>query len=396
MLLVMYGPGPDAPAPVPARLVIASTRGVESVPIATEAGHPAVAAAQLVRLLPVQFTIENGWANVFFARQEFRFLLGAPLFLFRDELTPLVGGAYLLGDSLYVPLQWLTQHVPRLFSEGYRYDPTAGRFEELGMTPVVTRVSGSVRPAPEAARRLGLREAHKVVIDPGHGGRDPGTRGRYLPRGVQEKQVVLRIAKQLEKELKARGVEVAMTRRTDVLIPFRDRARLCRADCDVFVSIHVNSMPDGRRNRSIRGVETYFFREALTADAARVAAMENEALRYEADAAADSDDPMSFIWKDLERNEYLRESAQLAEAVHDHVAGVHPGGPRRMAQANFAVLRMVNRPAILVETGYGSNPSDGRYLASTAGQHALAVAIADGIIEYLRRYETKTISTPRP
>jgi N-acetylmuramoyl-L-alanine amidase len=359
-----------------------------------------LAAAQHGAVLPVHATVEGEWAQVTFAGQPFEFLLGAPVFVFRGAAHPLAGGAYVATDSLFVPLQWLTGFIPRLFEEGYRYDPLAARFEEVGMTPVIARTSGAGVAAaapdpnlPEAARRLGFRRQHKIVVDPGHGGEDPGTPGRYLPRGVQEKHVVLAIGKAVATELERMGIDVQLTRTSDVLIPWPERGPSCREDCDLFVSIHVNGLDPGGGRERVRGVETYFLPDRFTTPG-RVAALENEALRYESPWA--TDDPLAFIMKDLERNEYLRESALLAELVQDELTAVHPGGGRRVAQDNFAVLRSATRPAILVETGYGSNREDGRYLASRAGQQEIAKAIAKGIIAYLLRYEAKTEGLPTP
>jgi N-acetylmuramoyl-L-alanine amidase len=169
-----------------------------------------------------------------------------------------------------------------------------------------------------------------------------------------------------------------------------DRAPMCREDCDLFVSLHVNSFA----NRGVRGFETYFLDHAQNENAARVAAMENEALRYEASLESGADDELGFIFQDLLRNAYLRESAQLAEFIQRHGSAVHPGGGRYVGQANFAVLRGATRPAVLVEVGYASNRDDGSYLASTAGQRRIAEAIADGILDYLRSYELKTAAAP--
>lgn len=387
------------PSVAPATVVVATSRGELAIPVAVDHGHPALPAPALAELLPVSSRHAADWAVVFFAEQAFRFPIGVPAFVYHNRLTPLAGGAYVQHDTLYVPLQWLAQHVPRIFHEAYRWDPLAARFEEAHMVPVVTDVG---RPAdrattteltadvPEAATRLGLRRRHKVVVDAGHGGRQPGSPGRYLPRGVKEKHITVSIAKMLQTELERRGIDVIMTRTDDSFVPLLERAPMCRADCDLFVSIHVNSV---RNRRDIRGLETYFFEEARTADAARVAAVENEDLRYEAEAARGDDDPLAFIMKDLQRNEYLRESALLADLVHNRATQIHPGGSRRVAQANFAVLRVARRPAVLVETGYGTNPNDARFLASEQGQRKLARAIAEGIVEYLLRYEGKVVDS---
>jgi N-acetylmuramoyl-L-alanine amidase len=228
------------------------------------------------------------------------------------------------------------------------------------------------------------------VVDAGHGGVDPGNPGRYLPRGVQEKHVNLAIARLLQDELESRGVDVSMTRETDTLIALRDRAPMCSDDCDLFVSLHVNSLPQA--NQRISGIETYFIGEARTAEARRVAAMENEALRYETDLPAAADNAVAFIFKDLHTNEFLRESAALADQVQRAAAATHPGGDRGVSQNDrLAVLNTARRPAILVETGFATHRGDARYLASAEGQRQLARTIADGIEAYLKSYENRTM-----
>jgi len=88
-------------------------------------------------------------------------------------------------------------------------------------------------------------------------------------------------------------------------------------------------------------------------------------------------------------NEYVRQSARLAELVQGKVIEIHPGGDRGVQQADFAVLRTARRPAILVETGFATNRDDGAFLASSVGQHRIAAAIADGIVAYLLDFERK-------
>src|SRR3989441_4837519 len=98
---------------------------------------------------------------------------------------------------------------------------------------------------------------------------------------------------------------------------------------------------------------------------------------------------VDFILKDLQLNEYLRESARLAELVQEKVVVVHPGGDRGVQQAGFMVLATARRPAILVETGFATNRTDGAFLASSLGQHKIASAIAEGIVAYLLEFERK-------
>ena len=395
-------PPPDAASP-PASIVVATARGEARVAVSMERGHPALPAPPLSGLLPLDVSRDGDWAIVAFAGQPFRFLLGAPVVGVDGRLSPLVGGAYVARDTLFLPLQWLTTHVPAMFREAYRWDPIAARFEDARMTPVVRRTTPAAtapatpwRPASTAARRAGLRYTHQVVLDAGHGGVDPGNPGRFLPRGVQEKHITLAVALRLRDELIERGVEVGMTRTTDTLIGLEDRAPMCSGECDLFVSIHVNSLAPRRGYEQVSGVETYFLSEARTADARRVANMENAALRYEMDDEAAQQSALAFIMKDLHTNEYLRESALLAEFVQRTAQVVHPGERRRVSQARFVVLGTARRPAILVEVGFATNRSDAAFMHSQSGQKKLAAAIADGIVEYLKQYEHKILAEDGP
>jgi N-acetylmuramoyl-L-alanine amidase len=373
-------------SPASGALTVATSRGEVSLEIRLDHGHAALPVAPLARLLPLTTSRDQDWATVALAGQPFRFLLDAPVVVDGGRAVPLAGGAYVLDDSLFVPLQWLTDYIPRRFHEGYRYDPVAGRFEEAGLAPVVRTTSAPpARPSPS-----GLRTHRTVAIDAGHGGTDPGSPCLFCPQGVTEKQVTLAIAKHLRRELERRGVSVIMTRTTDTLISLYDRAKYCEADCDLFVSIHIDALARSPGYQQTSGIHVYFLGEARTADARRVAAMENDALRYERNRPTRTDDPSLFILKSLQANEILRESALLAELVQSAAVKVHPGGDRGVNQAPWVVLNTASRPAILVETGFGTNRNDARFISSASGQQKLAAAIADGVVEYLRRYEAKT------
>jgi N-acetylmuramoyl-L-alanine amidase len=122
--------------------------------------------------------------------------------------------------------------------------------------------------------------------------------------------------------------------------------------------------------------------------------MEDEALRYETGGPRGGD--IGFIFRDLQTNEFLRESALLADLVQNRGSRAHPGSDRGVAQARFTVLATATRPAVLVETGFATNREDGRFLASADGQRKVAAAIAEGVVEYLRRYEKKILASPGP
>jgi len=368
----------------PGVVVVTGPAGEVRVPVRSgPAGAPMVPASQLVAALDGSVTTDGVWAEVVVARQPFRFLVGAPLYIFSSQLQTLAAPVWLTRDTLYLPLQFVAEIIPYYLGERYRYDPRRGRLEDRGRRAA---------PASNVARLPnGLRPGHIVTIDPGHGGVDPGNPGTYFPRGVREKDVTLQVGLLLRDELKRRGVGVRMTRTTDSLIALGDRGGYCTAACDLFVSLHVNSLARRRGYTQIRGFETYFLAEARTEDAARVARMENDAVRFE---TGESQGPMTggldFILKDLQLNEHLRESARVAELVQKNLKVVHTGDDRGVKQAGFMVLTTARRPAILVEMGYSTNPQDGRFLTSRKSQRSMASAIAEAIVEYLREYERKT------
>ncbi len=374
-------------AAAPGQITVAGARGVATVPVrADPAGAPVISAPQLVAALDGTVRLHEGWVEVVVARQPFRFLVGTPLFLFSNQLHPLANAVWMSRDTVYLPFQFVSEIIPYYLGERYRYDPRAGRLEDITARRPVARASKSAERLPN-----GLRPGHVVTIDPGHGGVDPGNPGRYFPRGQHEKDVNLQIGLLLREELRNRGVGVRMTRTTDTLIALGDRGAVCTAACDLFVSLHVNSLARRRGYTEVRGFETYFLAEARTEDAARVARMENDAVRFE---TGESEGPMAagldFILKDLQLNEHLRESARAAELVQKKLRAVHTGTDRGVKQAGFMVLTTAWRPAILVELGYSTNPQDGRYLTSRRSQRAMAAAIADAVVEYLLDYERKT------
>jgi N-acetylmuramoyl-L-alanine amidase len=382
ILALLFGLG----VPAPREITVVGLHGEARVPVRLDqSGAPVLPAAQLLAALSGSVRVQDGWAEVTVARQPFRFLVGAPLYVFSSQLQPLASPAWLSGDTLFLPLQFVAEIIPYYLNERYRYDQRAARLEDTGGRPVAAR-------AATASPRLGngLRPGHIVAIDPGHGGVDPGNPGTYFPRGVREKDVTLQIGVLLRDELRRRGVGVRMTRITDTLIDLADRGGYCTQACDLFVSLHVNSLARRRGYTAIRGFETFFLAEARTEDAARVARMENDAVRFEAGAdEVGTAGGLDFILKDLQLNEHLRESARAAELVQRKLGAVHTGESRGVKQAGFMVLTTARRPAILVELGYSTNPEDGRFLTRRSSQKAMASALADAIVEYLGEYERK-------
>ncbi len=395
-------------------LTVASGRGERQLTVRTERGWPALAAPDLVATLSVEAGARAaGAASLRAGGRRFDFVLESSYFRCGDEVFALAAPPYVARDTLFVPLQWAIEYLPRLVPGRFRYDREHSRLVEM---PAVTAdaVAMPAGAAPEAAvgateaqapvaaaqagpsarAASGLHLPHVVALDAGHGGPDVGMLGPLKGRKfLREKDVTLAVAKDVADELRRRGVGVVLTRTTDTLIALRDRGRIARAQhADLFISIHVNAAnPHWRNAAGARGFETYFLAEAKTEDARRVAQMENESVRFEQGDGADSD-PMRFILNDLQENEHLRESSRLAVIMERTLGQVHPAEARGVKQASFAVLATSYMPAVLVELGYGSNPDEARYLTGEAGQRRLARGIADAVVNYLAEYERRLAS----
>lgn len=252
----------------------------------------------------------------------------------------------------------------------------------IAAVAAVAGAQSGVRPV--SARRT-------VIVDAGHGGPDRGMSGYASGRRVYEKDIALQVSRKLAARLQNAGVNVVMTRDSDTLIALSDRGRIAnREGGNLFISVHVNAAnPNWRDPSAARGFETYFLAEAKTEDERRVAAMENEASKYEDASDAPTSDAMSFILADMKQNEHLRESSELAMAIQSKLGVYHPGPSRGVKQAGFRVLVTAFMPSVLVEIGFGTNPSEASWLASSSGQGQLADAIAKAALEYLAGYERR-------
>jgi N-acetylmuramoyl-L-alanine amidase len=326
--------------------------------------------------------------RVTMAGLELDFTPGAALVRSGSQVVPLPTAAHLKGVELFVPLAFVSDVLPRLAPEpGITFDASRGELRRASAKTAATAVAPApVRPAP-APVRAPARPV--VVIDPGHGGPDRGMRGPLRSSWkINEADITLQIGKRLRDVLAKSGVEVVMTRTTDTLIALADRGRIANdRKADLFISLHVNAAnPRWRNPGNARGFETYFLSEARTEDARRVEELENSSIEYEVEVAPVNGDALSFILKDMRANESLRESQLLADALQTGLGTIHPGPSRGVKQAGFRVLVAALVPAVLVEVGFGSNLAEARYLASAAGQQAIASALAQSTLGYLAAY----------
>jgi N-acetylmuramoyl-L-alanine amidase len=209
-----------------------------------------------------------------------------------------------------------------------------------------------------------LASPFRVVIDAGHGGSNTGAPG--LVPGAFEKRVTLAVARDLAEALRARGLEVVLTRSRDEYLTLRERVR--RADAaepDCFVSLHANASGD----RSKRGIETW----VLARDAAEV-----EARR----AASREHDDVQAMLTELKLLDAARQSAELGHAVQAELVAAMGGVDRGVRQYGYDVLAGVTAPAVLVEMGFLDHPIEGAALLEPASQHRLAQALAAGIARF--------------
>lgn len=228
---------------------------------------------------------------------------------------------------------------------------------------------------PSLSQQLGLK-VKRIVIDPGHGGKDPGAIGK---KGLKEKDVTLTLAKMLEKELKGKlDADIVLTRRTDVFIPLEERTAIANSrDADLFVSLHINASP----RRAASGVETYTLNITYDEEVMRVAARENSTSRR-------SVSDLQFILNDLIKTAKTNDSVRLAEAVQlklvtnlrSRYKDVRGNGVKG---APFYVLVGTKMPAILVEASFISNPMEEERLRDERYLQSIVEGISKGLVEYI-------------
>ncbi len=230
-----------------------------------------------------------------------------------------------------------------------------------------------------------IRKIKKIVIDPGHGGRDAGAIGR---KGTKEKDVNLAVAKYLKKELEKRGLEVYLTREKDTFITLGARTRFAnRVGADLFLSLHCNA--SRRITKTSNGVEVYFLSEAKTDWERAVAALENASLKYEFPEQKVPDGVIEAILMDMAQAEFLYESQKLAEILQKTVSKNTGLADRGMKQAGFYVLNGCYSPAVLIEMGFITTPKEEKLLRSKSFQKKIAKAIAEGILKFKEWFEKR-------
>ena len=291
-------------------------------------------------------------------------------------------GPFGLGDTRIV----LDLSNPVLLNS-FLLAPQDGQSHRL----VLDLVSANPMPvAPTVPRETPQISAHPkrdiiVVIDPGHGGKDPGAVGA---KGEREKDVVLSIAQMLARRLKKeKGFDVKLVRNDDFFVPLRKRVAIARQHkADIFISVHADAAP----RLTASGASVYCLSEggATSATARFMAQQENGADLLGATSLLnlkDKDPMLAGVILDMSMNATIAASLQLGSTVLGSLANITTLHQKRVEQAGFAVLKSPDVPSILVETGFISNVRDSQRLVTARHQQA----VADGLFKGLQRYFEK-------
>lgn len=290
------------------------------------------------------------------------FLLESSYFSFGTDIYNTEFTLISKGDKHFLPVIFLKELLPLLYPSKIEFSNN----KIIADTPV----DKSIRT---------------IVLDPGHGGKDPGAIG--YSKNNYEKDIVLKIAKTLKKDLeKNLDVNVFLTRKSDEFISLQQRtlfANQCGAD--LFISIHINAHPSNKAH----GIEVYYLSTAKTDDARAVEALENSVVYdYEGgEKAVREYDDLAFILADMAQSEHLEESYQQALKIQQNLVKHTKARDRGVKQANFYVLRGAFMPAVLLELGYITNKEEEKKLIKFSYQDKLTKAIFEGIKDFKYKFD---------
>lgn len=237
-------------------------------------------------------------------------------------------------------------------------------------------------PVPVAAGSFNGKKPI-VVLDAGHGGHDPGALGN----GLREKDIALKATLQLGRILASYGVDVRYTRTADIYLKLAERTAIAnKHNATVFVSMHCNAVPKGRK---ASGLEYYIMAPPSDKDAMQLAVTENREISSDEDASAAtarSDKKTQLLLKilgDMQQNDKINESTMLCEVLHANAKS--SGLPmRNVRQAPFFVLRGAAMPAVLVEMGFITDPAEAKKLNTESYRDQLCRSIAVGVVKYIK------------
>ncbi len=268
--------------------------------------------------------------------------------------------------SVWLPANDLTS----LFGDAVSRDAITGSMQ----IRVSTASEKEGLPATSPQKSSKSWTLKQVIIDAGHGGKDPGAKGLY---DLEEKTVTLDIAKRLAGMLKDEGIASRMTRTEDRFLELHERTKFANENQgDLFVSIHCNSF----HNPNVGGFETYFLKPAKSERAVEAATRENSVVKLESGSGEYQDlTEENHILLTMATSQYMKDSEVWAANAIKHLGEKTGLEVRGVDQAGFYVLMGASMPAILVECGYLSNPDDAKLLATERGRQQIAVALLESV-----------------
>lgn len=273
--------------------------------------------------------------------------------------------------SLPLPLTTRPKSLPEITIPTTQHPQTITKGKEIPLEKIINHLPAHLK-------------IKTIVIDPGHGGKDPGAVG---PNGTKEKDLVLDVAKRLAKIIKKRmHIKVLLTRNDDTFIPLAVRTQMANEKkADLFISIHVNASLSPKT----KGFEIYFLSEkASDKEAEAVANMENSVIAME-EPSPKLNELTSILWS-MTLNKYMNNSSLLCSLISREVTLMHLGIQNRgVKQAGFHVLRGAKMPAVLVELGFLSNKGEERKLKNRNFRKKMTEAIYKGIFRYKKQLMSK-------
>jgi len=290
------------------------------------------------------------------------FLIDTSYIKFRDKIYNFKYPVRSEEGKYYIPNLFLKKILPKLFPDKIKYS---------GKNLIAEN------PRDDSIKR--------IVIDPGHGGKDPGAVSTNKKN--YEKNISLGVAKKLKKIIsKELDCEVLITRTKDEFISLQERTQFANSkSADLFISLHCNA----HERKTANGIEVYYLSTAKTDDARAVEALENSVV-YDFEGgneAVKKYDDLSFILADMAQNEHLKESSELAIKLQENLIESTNAFNRGVKQANFYVLRGTFMPAVLIELGFLSNRKEEKKLVTASYQETLANAIYEGIKNFKLKYD---------
>jgi N-acetylmuramoyl-L-alanine amidase len=337
----------------------------EEIIVRIENGQEYFRVNELTKVFQAKINIDMIQQRIFvnLYNEQLVFLLESSYFQHKDNIYNLKFPVLNLDGKYYISTIFLKQMLPDLFAS---------------RITVSDKIINAKNPIDTSLKI--------IVLDPGHGGKDPGAIG--FSKKNFEKDIVLSVAKKLKTMLEENlNVTVLLTREDDSFVSLQDRTKFAnRNKANLFISLHCNA----HSRVSAKGVEVFYLSTAKTDDARAVEALEN-AVVYEYEGGTEAVkryDDLSFILADMAQNEHLKESNELAIRLQQDLVTASNLTDRGVKQANFYVLRGAFMPSVLVELGFLSNKEEEQLLINKQFQDKLITALFDGIRSFKIKYDS--------